>query len=190
MVVVVELGVVVVDWLGVVVVDCDGVTPVADGAPCVAEGLVCVADGIPGVAEGLVCVADGLPTVPAPPGAVAVVPDVPVVPGVPVVCAAATPIASMSTNDAHIDFFIRCRSFAASSAEIPVIAKVTYRVGCHARQAGMAQVGPDRLLPVQCSTSQTCKLLTIGNWEQLAQIGVHRAGLGDIFESSYSFFSF
>lgn len=100
---VVELGVVVVDWLGVVVVDCDGVTPVADGIPCVAEGLVCVADG--------------LPTVPAPPGAVAVVPDVPVVPVVPVVCAAATPIARMSTNDAHMDFFIRCGSFAASSAE-------------------------------------------------------------------------
>lgn len=112
---VVELGVVVLDWLGVVVVDCDGVTPVADGIPCVAEGLVCVADG--------------LPTVPAPPGAVAVVPDVPVVPVVPVVCAAATPIARMITNDAHRDFFIRRRSFAASSAEIPVIAKATSQVG-------------------------------------------------------------
>jgi hypothetical protein len=55
----------------------------------------------------------------------------------------------------------------------------------------MAQVGRDGVLPVQCSTSQTCKLLTVGNWEQLAHIGVHRAGLmGDIFESSYSPFSF
>lgn len=122
---VVELGVVVVDWLGVVVVDCDGVTPVAEGVPGVAEGLVCVADGTPCVAEGLVCVADGLPTVPAPPGAVAAVPEVPVVPGAPVVCAAATPIARISTNDAHMVFFIRCRSFAASSAEFPVIAKAT-----------------------------------------------------------------
>lgn len=94
---------VVVDWLGVVVVDCDGVTPVADG--------------VPGVAEGAVCVADGLPTLPVPPGAVAVVPVVPVLPGVPVLCAAATPMARMSTNDAHIAFFIRRRSFAALSAE-------------------------------------------------------------------------
>ena len=82
----------VVDWLGVVVVDCDGVTPVADG--------------VTGVAEGVVCVAEGLPTVPAPPGAVAVVPVVPVLPGVPVVCATAIPIARLSTNDAHIAFFI------------------------------------------------------------------------------------
>jgi len=79
---VVELGVVGVDWLGVVVVDCEGVTPVADG--------------VPGVAEGLVCVAEGLPAVPV----------VPVLPALPVVCATATPIARVSTNDANSIFFI------------------------------------------------------------------------------------
>ena len=98
------LGVVVVDWLGVVVVDCEGVTPVELG--------------IPGVVEGLVCVADGLPTVPAPPGVVdvvpgvvAVVPALPEAPAVPVpepvVCAAATPMATVSANEANKIFFIK-----------------------------------------------------------------------------------
>ena len=132
---VVELGFVLVDWLGVVVVDCDGVTPVA---------------------EGVVCVADGLPTVPAPPGAVAVVPVVPMLPGVPVVCAAATPIARVSTNDAHIAFFIRCRSFCGLiGPEFVMLATCISKLGCHVLQAGMAQVGRDGLFPVQCSTSQT-----------------------------------
>lgn len=147
----VELGFVVVDWLGV-----DGVTPVADGVPVVAEGLVCVADGIPGVAEGLVCVADGLPTVPAPPGAVAVVPLVPVLPDVPVVCAAATPIARMSTNDAQIAFFIGSRSFAASSAETSCDRKSYFsKWDATPVRLGWQQVGPDGVLPVQCSTSQS-----------------------------------
>lgn len=99
------LGVVVVDWLGVVVVDCDGVTPVELG--------------MPGVAEGVVCVADGVPTVPAPEGVVAVVPGwllgVPAVdpgaPAVPVpdpaVCAAATPMATVSANEANKIFFMK-----------------------------------------------------------------------------------
>lgn len=105
------LGVVVVDWLGVVVVDCDGVTPVELGIPGVVEGLVCVADGV-------VWVEDGLPTVPAAPGVVdvvpgvvAVVPALPEAPAVPVpepaVCAAATPIATVSANEANKIFFIK-----------------------------------------------------------------------------------
>jgi hypothetical protein len=67
------------------------------------------------VAEGVVWVAEGVPIVPAPPGAVLVVvpvtpvcvPDVPAVPVavpdapvLPVVWAAATPIASVSANEA------------------------------------------------------------------------------------------
>jgi hypothetical protein len=104
------LGVVVVLWLGVVVVDCEGVVP---GLTEVAEGVVWVADGVVWVAEGVVWLADGVPIVPAPPGVVVVevvpvcVPDVPAVPVavpdapvLPVVWAAATPIASVSANEA------------------------------------------------------------------------------------------
>ena len=93
------LGVVVVDWLGVVVVVCEGVTPVALGVPVVADGLVWVADGV-------VWVVEGMPVVAAPPGVVPVVPVVPVLPGAPVVCAAATPMASMSMKDAHKVLFM------------------------------------------------------------------------------------
>lgn len=93
------LGVVMVDWLGVVVVVCEGVTPVALGVPVVVDGVV-------DVAEGVVWVLEGIPVVAAPPGAVAVLPVVPVLPGAPVVCAAATPIASVSMKDAHKVLFI------------------------------------------------------------------------------------
>jgi hypothetical protein len=106
------LGVVVVDWLGVVVVDCEGVTPVELG--------------VPGIVDGLVCVADGVPTVPAPLGVVAVVPGcvlgVPVVPGAPavpvpepVVCAAATPMATVNANEANKIFFMKIAPWSGRS---------------------------------------------------------------------------
>lgn len=119
------LGVVVVDWLGVVVVGCEGVTPVELGMPGVVEGLVCVADGV-------VWVEDGLPTVPAPPGVVAVVPALPGAPAVPVpepvVCAAATPMATVSANEANKIFFMKIapwsglngRGFCCSNSFVPL----------------------------------------------------------------------
>lgn len=149
------LGVVVVDWLGVVVVDCEGVTPVELGIPGVVEGLVCVADG-------LVCVADGLPTVPAPPavvdvvpGVVAVVPALPEAPAVPVpepvVCAAATPMATVSANEANKIFFIKIapwsgligRGFLLLENLLPL------SVGCRQAQLRMACCWPQESVTVQ-----------------------------------------
>lgn len=87
---------VVVDWLGVVVADCDGVTPVELGVPGVVEGVVDVADGVVWVADGVVAVV---------PGWVLGVPAVPV--PEPVVCAAATPMATVRANEANKIFFIK-----------------------------------------------------------------------------------
>jgi hypothetical protein len=135
------LGVVVEDWLGVVVVVCEGVTPVALEVPVVADGLVWVADGV-------VCVLEGIPVVAVPPEAVDVLPVVPVLAGAPVVCAAATPMASMSMKDAHKVLFIEIapwpgligRSFCSLAIRF-------FPSGMPSGAGEMASVGPGALLP-------------------------------------------